>query len=163
MRPGAGAVDHFHLVLGYEHATAVLHADCLTLGPGPSLEVHGDRGSFVKHGLDGQEALLRLRRGPADPTWGREDDALRARVTRIAEDGSVVEETVRTEPGAYQRFYLGVAAAIRDGAASPVDAIAATRVVRVLEAAEIADRDGRVVAYADPALEVAAAAEEPRR
>lgn len=153
MRPGAGAVDHFHLVLGFEHATAVLHADCLTLGPGPSLELHGDRGSFVKYGLDGQEILLRQRRGPSDPAWGREDDALRARLTRLAEDGSIVEETVPTEPGAYQRFYLGVADAIRRGGASPVDAIAATRVVRVLEAAEISDREGRVVAFADPALE----------
>lgn len=149
-RAGATVVDHIHLVLDFGDRTAVLHADCLTADPGPSLQVHGDRGSFVKYGLDCQEALLRQKRGPNDPAWGLEDPALAARLSVVDDDGTVAASRIPTEAGAYQRFYLELAAAIRSGGPNPVDPIAATRVVAVLEAAEISARERRVVSFEDP-------------
>lgn len=151
-RQGAVAIDHFHLVLGYDGASAILDADCLTCGAAPSLVVHGDMGSFVKYGLDGQEALLRAGRGPGDPAWGQDDPALAPRLTTAGPDGVPREETIVSERGAYQDFYLALARAIRHGAASPVDAIAATDVVAILEAAETSHRDGSVVPFIGPAF-----------
>ncbi len=146
VRPGATAVDHFHLVLDYGDRVAILHADCLTLGAGRRLEAHGDRGSFVKCGMDHQEMLLRVKRGPLDPEWGLEPADRRARVTTVGPDGAAHEVEVPAEPGGYERFYLDLAAAIRQGKPPPVDAVSATRVIAVLEAAIISAREGRSVA-----------------
>ena len=55
-RPGGGAVDYAHLVLGYDTLRVLLHVGSLARAPGPRFEVHGDRGSFVKDGMDGQIA-----------------------------------------------------------------------------------------------------------
>ncbi|MBX6169581.1 MAG: oxidoreductase, partial [Thermobispora bispora] len=52
---------------------------------------------------------------------------------------------VRTEPGAYQRFYEGVAACLRDGAAPPVDPDDAVETIAVLEAAVLSAARGQVV------------------
>ena len=52
---------------------------------------------------------------------------------------------VETEPGAYQRFYEGVVAAVRDGAPPPVAAEEAVEDLAVLDAAQASARDGRVV------------------
>ena len=71
-RPGVGAVDYLHLVLGYGRLRVLLHAGMEVRDPGPRFEVHGDRGSFVKHGLDLQEQALRAGGRPGDPGWGSE-------------------------------------------------------------------------------------------
>jgi scyllo-inositol 2-dehydrogenase (NADP+) len=70
-RPGA-VVDYFHLVLGYGQLRVVLHAGSVVRAPGPRFEVHGDAGSVVKHGLDGQIAALLAGGRPGDPGWGSE-------------------------------------------------------------------------------------------
>jgi scyllo-inositol 2-dehydrogenase (NADP+) len=75
LRPGAAAVDHFHLLLDYGAQSAILHGDCLTVAGGPRFQLHGSRGSFVKYGMDPQETLLRAGRGPETPGWGRDDPA----------------------------------------------------------------------------------------
>jgi scyllo-inositol 2-dehydrogenase (NADP+) len=72
---GQGAVDYVHLVLGYgargDGALRVLlHAGSLVRAPGPRFEVHGDRGSFVKDGMDPQIAALLAGRRPGDPGFG---------------------------------------------------------------------------------------------
>lgn len=41
-------------------------------GPAGRTEVHGDKGSFVKHGLDPQVESLLSGRRPGDPGWGSE-------------------------------------------------------------------------------------------
>ncbi len=67
-------------------------------------------------------------------------------------DGAIRAAPIASERGAYEQFYLGLAQAIPTGAAIPVDAIAGTRVVHVLEAAEISHAEGRVAPFVDPAL-----------
>jgi predicted dehydrogenase len=49
---------------------------------------------------------------------------------------------VRTIAGAYQDFYIGVAAAIRDGRAPPVDPNDAVAGLEVIEAAQLSARLG---------------------
>ena len=52
---------------------------------------------------------------------------------------------VETEPGAYQRFYEGVVASIRDGAPPPVEPAEAIDALAVLDAARVSAREGRLV------------------
>lgn len=138
-RPGAVADDYFHLVLGYGPLRVILHAGSLVLAPGPRFEVHGDEGSYVTAGIDGQVAALLAGKRPGDPGWGTDGG-----------DGmlTTVEGARRLEsvPGAYESFYRGMAAAVRGEGPVPVPAEEARDTVRVIECALLGSRDGRVVA-----------------
>ena len=93
--------------------------------------VLGDRGTFVKRGVDPQEAALREGEMPTREGWGEEPES---------EWGTLYDgeraTRVRTEPGSYLGFYAGVAAALLDGAPPPVDPADAVRTLQVLEEAK---------------------------
>ncbi|PWC85199.1 oxidoreductase [Azospirillum sp. TSH100] len=129
-RPDAQVDDWFHIVLGYGPMRAILHCGTVICRPGPRFQLHGDGGSFLKHGMDGQEAALRAGRLPTEPGWGSDDPENFALLVQA--DGT--ERRVETMPGDYPAFYRGVAAAILDGAPLPVTAEQARDVLSVLEA-----------------------------
>jgi scyllo-inositol 2-dehydrogenase (NADP+) len=137
-RPGAVVDDYFHLVLGYGPLRAILHAGSLVLAPGPRLEAHGNRGSFVSRGMDGQVAALLAGQRPGSPGWGR--DGGPATLTTV--DGERPAERV---PGAYEAFYRQMAAAVLGTAPVPVPAEAARDVLRVIESARRSSAEGRTV------------------
>ncbi|SMH36056.1 oxidoreductase [Azospirillum agricola] len=141
-RRAAEVDDWFHLILGYGRMRAILHAGTVVCRPGPRIQIHGDRGSFLKHGLDGQEAALRAGATPGGPDWGRDDPALHG-ILHLA-DGS--EQVVETLAGDYPAFYRGVVAAILDGAPPPVTAHSARDVMLVLEACVRSAAERRTVA-----------------
>lgn len=142
-RPGASVTDHFHLVVEHAGATAYLHGDCRTVLPGPHFILHGSAGSFVKYGMDSQEALLRQRLGPGTPGWGIEPEASYGDLTVIGVDGQPATTKVATERGGYEAFYLGLARALRAGAPSPVSAAEALAVIDLLLAAEESAASGQ--------------------
>ena len=137
-RPGATVDDYFHVVLGYGPLRAILHAGSLVLGPGPRLEVHGDAGSFVSDGVDGQIAALQAGERPGDPGWGESGGS--AVLTTV--DGVRPAERV---PGAYETFYRQMAAAVRGEGPVPVPAGEAREVLRVLEGAVRSSAEGRTL------------------
>jgi scyllo-inositol 2-dehydrogenase (NADP+) len=144
-RPGALADDYFHLVLGYGELRAILHAGSLVRSPGPRYEVHGDKGSFRKYGVDRQAAALEAGERPGDPGWGADpEDRYGSLTTEVA--GLEVTGRLATLPGSYQSFYRAMAAAIRGEGPVPVTAGEARDTVRVIEAALRSSREGRVVA-----------------
>src|SRR5207302_732891 len=57
-RPGAQTDDWAHVLLDYGRVHAILHASLLVPARLPRFIVHGDGGSWVKYGLDPQEARL---------------------------------------------------------------------------------------------------------
>jgi scyllo-inositol 2-dehydrogenase (NADP+) len=144
-RPGAVADDFFHIVLGYGELRAILHAGSLVRAPGPRFEVHGDKGSFRKHGVDRQAAALEAGERPGDPGWGSDaEDRYGSLTTEVA--GLEVTGRLATLPGSYQSFYRAMAGAIRGEGPVPVAATDARDTVRVLEGALQSSREGRVVA-----------------
>jgi len=140
-RPGAVVDDYFHVVLGYEQLRVILHAGSLVRAPGPRFEVHGDAGSFVTHGIDGQIAALLAGKRPGDPGWGVEDEDKYGTLT--TEAGSSRFASV---PGAYETFYREMAAAIRGEGPVPVPAAQARDTIRMIECALLSSREGRAVA-----------------
>lgn len=140
-RAAARADDYFHLVLDYGRRRAVLHASVLVRDPGPRYLVHGDGGSFVKYGIDGQEAALRDGKRPGGERWGEDEPAFFGRFTDADGTGTVID----TLPGRYTAFYEGVAASIRDGAPLPVKAREACDVIRVIEAAQRSSTERRTI------------------
>jgi scyllo-inositol 2-dehydrogenase (NADP+) len=145
-RPGGGAVDYAHVVLGYGPLRVVLHTGSLVRAPGPRFEVHGDAGSFVKDGIDGQIAALLAGARPGDPGWG-EEPADRYGTLTTALGGLACTARVASAPGDYGFFYRALAAALRGEGPAPVPAEEARETVRVIECAVASGRDGRVVRY----------------
>jgi scyllo-inositol 2-dehydrogenase (NADP+) len=142
-RSGARADDGFELLLGAGNARITLGASTLVTDGGPRYRVHGSMGSYVKSGLDVQEAQLRSGMSPQDPRFGVEPELQWGTFT---EGASGAAERVRSMPGAWTTFYAAVRAAIETGAAPPVPASQARDVIRVIEAAIESSRSGKRVA-----------------
>ena len=107
---------------------------------GPRLRVLGSASAFVKFGMDVQEEALARGVRPGAQGWGEEPEE-RWGLLGAGDD----VRPVRTEPGAYQRFYEGVAAAIRDGVPPPVEPGEAVAVLEVIEAARRSHQGGQTV------------------
>jgi scyllo-inositol 2-dehydrogenase (NADP+) len=136
-RAGARVDDYFELRLHYGAMRAVLGASTLVAAPRPRFALHGEGGSFLKFGLDPQEAALKAGADPRAIEADRKEGAL----TR--EDGSC--EPVPTERGDYLAFYDGVAAAVQGEARPPVDPADAREGLRILGLARQSVREGRVM------------------
>lgn len=136
--------DYFALTLFYGARRVVLASSRMIAAPRPRFGVHGRGGSFVKYGLDPQEAAMRAGGAVLDPRHGIEDPAQHGVLT--LPDGT--RETITSARGDYRRFYAGVAAAIRGEASVPVAAEDAVAGLRLIEAAQQSASEGRRISIA---------------
>jgi predicted dehydrogenase len=143
-RRGAQAPDYFHAVLRYPRLRAVLHAGSLVAANGLRFAVHGERGSYLKQGMDTQEAQLRAGLTPAAPQWG--EDPLAGQLTLVADDGSTSAHALQTQRGDYRHCYAGFREAMAGRAPAPVDAAQALAVMRLLELGQRSAAEGRTLA-----------------
>ena len=130
-RPGMQVDDDMFLAL--THASGVrshLTATSLSAQPIARMRVLGSRAAYLKVHGDVQEAALRTGGRPDQPGWGEEP---RERWGLLGVGDAAVP--VRSEPGAYQDFYAGVVAALRDGAPVPVDPEDAVAGLEIIELA----------------------------
>lgn len=163
-REGGLSDDYAHVVLGYgaaagNRATALqvtLHASLLASGGSSRFLVHGNKASWLKRGLDQQEAQLLRGMKPGDPGWGvdAEDGLLfngaASNVPGTAATSNAPEK-VPNQRGCYEKFYAGVRDAIRGAGANPVPAGDAVLVMAALEAAMESARTGcRVILRPEP-------------
>jgi predicted dehydrogenase len=141
-RPGAEIDDDVFVAL--EHGEGVrshLWMSVLAAISGPRMRVLGQRAAFEKFGLDVQEQALSEGARPGEAAWGREPPERWGRLS-TGDDG----RTVETEPGAYEEFYQGVAASLREGASPPVDPGDSVMGLDIIEAAQESARTERVIA-----------------
>lgn len=129
------ALTHVNGVRSHLYMTSIAAQPSLRMG------VWGSRGAYIKHGLDGQEPALIAGVRPGDAGWGEERPELWGAVGLGAD-----ARPIRTELGAYERFYAGVADAVLRGAPSPVTVGEAMASLTVIEAALLSAREGRAVA-----------------
>jgi predicted dehydrogenase len=140
-RPGATVDDDSFVALTHVNGVrSDLWMSSVAAQAAPRLRVLGDRSAYVKYGLDVQEEALEQGLRPGGPGWGEEPEELWG----LLGAGDRLER-IRTEPGAYQRFYEGVAAALREGAPPPVEPEDAVSGLEVLDAARTSADEGRVV------------------
>lgn len=129
-RSGIEVDDDVFLAL--THASGVrshLTATVLSAQPLARMRVLGSRAAYVKVQGDVQEAALRSGERPDKPGWGEEP---REHWGTLGVGDAAVP--VRSEPGAYQQFYAGVVAALKDGAPPPVDPADAVAGLEIIEA-----------------------------
>jgi len=145
-RPGALVDDYFEVTLHYGQRRVILSCSSLAMAPRPRFALHGTKGSFVKYGVDPQEAQLRAGGTPADADYGHDAPEAFGQLTTSAS-----RHPIPTERGDWSLFYRGVAAAILDHAPPPVDPADALAGLEIIERVRRSARDGRLLRVAAPA------------
>lgn len=127
------AEDYFLITLGYDVLRVQLYSRSIVLDAGPRYQIHGLKGSYVKHGMDRQEEDLKAGRNPLTEEWGREDEDNWGLLTTTRGE-EIVSEVIPSEKGDYTQFYLGIYRALRENKPIPVDPEEALQVIKVIEA-----------------------------
>lgn len=144
-----GKVDDYFMIRFLRPSLApdvrvTLKASYLMREAEPRFVLHGTLGSFVKHGVDKQEAALLRGDMPDQPHWGEETEEEWGLIhTEI--DG---EEICRKYPGIsgnYGGFYQNIYEHLRLGEALQTGARDILNVIRVIEAAYQSQREGKVI------------------
>ena len=144
-----GKVDDYFMIRFFRPSLApdvrvTLKASYLMREAEPRFVLHGTLGSYVKHGVDKQEAALLRGEMPDQPHWGEETEEEWGLIhTEI--DG---EEICRKYPGIsgnYGGFYQNIYEHLRLGEAVQTGARDILNVIRVIEAAYRSQQEGKVI------------------
>jgi predicted dehydrogenase len=143
-RPGVVVDDDAFVALTHASGTrSHLWMSKVAVQRGARFRVLGDRAGFTKYGLDGQEPAMAGGGIPGSPGWGEEPPQLWG---LVGEDSDA--RPITTQPGCYLKFYEAVAAAVRSGAAMPVDPDDAIAGLEIIEAARVSAEHGQVIQLA---------------
>jgi len=141
--------DSFDVCLEYPDSglRATVRARIIAFAPGPHFLIHGTKGSFVKYGVDPQEARLRADDFPQGldwgADWGEEPESLWGTLSVVG--GPSVK--VKTERGDYRGFYANVRDAIEKKAQLEVTPQQALRTMRAVMLAHKSSRERRTVEW----------------
>jgi predicted dehydrogenase len=130
LREAAPAFDYFHAVLRYPRRRVVLHASKLVPDHRLRFAVHGSRGSWIKHGIDPQEAATVAGRLPEGDDWGLDPSA----GVLTTGDGPARPIPAANEKGDYRLFWNALVLALRGEGPNPVPPEQALAVMDVLDA-----------------------------
>ena len=143
--------DAFDVYMEYPRTRVLLHARIVAYAPSHHLLLHGTQGSFVKHGMDPQEEILRSPNYPDGLDWGKdwglEPEERWGTLTRVNEKPRKIE----TERGDYRGFYVNVRDVIEKKAPLDVTPEQFLRTQKALLLAHKSSREKRVVLWAEAA------------
>ncbi|WP_026827298.1 Gfo/Idh/MocA family oxidoreductase [Exiguobacterium artemiae] len=138
-RDGAETDDGFQITLHYGKRRVVLRSNSFIQGKTPRFELHATRGSYIKYGMDPQEA--RLASGQAvDASIGQEETTDFGYL-KIADHPA---ERLATLPGNYLGFYKALATGLKTGNV-PVDLTDALKTMQLIEAVRLSSETGRKI------------------
>ena len=145
LREGGRVDDYFviHLLRSARapEVRVTLKASYLMCELAPRFVLHGTEGSYIKYGVDKQEALLKQGAVPDTPDWGVEEIAEWGWL-RTATEGRRRYPSLR---GHYAGFYDSVYQRLRHGTPLPTDARNVLPVIALIEAAFESSRSGHTV------------------
>jgi scyllo-inositol 2-dehydrogenase (NADP+) len=133
-REGALMDDAFDLRLYYPGLSVLLRSTCMGLVPGERFRIYGNRGSYIKYGIDPQEAALQRGGRFESASWGTEDRSNWGTLT-LDDGGCIVAKPIATRAGDYRGYYANVRDVILGHAPLAVTASQAGRVIRMIELA----------------------------
>ncbi len=143
-REGSVTDDSFDLKLIYPDLNVTLKASIFVKEPGPRFQVHGTQGSFVKYGLDSQEAMLRSGKKPGSRGFGIEPTGQRGILNTVI-PGKEYRGRVKTFKGNYMAFFDNVYSVIASGAGQIIKPEDALINIRIIEAARKSDKEQRII------------------
>lgn len=130
LRAGAPAPDYFHVTLRYPDKRVLLHSSKIVADHRLRFAVHGTRGSWIKQGIDPQEAATVGGRAPGGEDWGLDHD------DGLLTDATGAVQRIPTLRGDYRRFWSALVDALRGTGPNPVPPHEALAVMEVLDAGE---------------------------
>lgn len=144
-----GKVDDYFMIRFLRPALApdvkvTLKASYLMREAEPRFVLHGTLGSYVKHGVDKQEAALLRGEMPGGPHWGEEtEEELGLIHTEI--DRQVICRKYPGIPGDYGRYYQNIYEHLRLGKSLQTGARDILNVIRVIEAAYRSGQERKII------------------
>jgi scyllo-inositol 2-dehydrogenase (NADP+) len=145
-RAGAVVDDYFHVTLGYDHLRAILRSSSLVPAHDLRYILHGSKGSFIKYGIDSQEAALIAGEKPIGEQWGSDVPEKYGQLT-VYKDGQFSTEVVPTVSGSYVAYYQAVYDHLVSGAPCPVPAKEGLLTIKVIEAALTSSEEKRTIVF----------------
>lgn len=140
-RPGAKVDDSFELILEYGKLKVTLKSGMLVRGELPKYILLGDKGSYIKYGMDVQAGHLLEGKAPAGcKDWGKEPEELYGTINTTV-NGLNIEGKVESEIGDYREYYLDIYRAVRQKSDATVSPVEARNVIRLLELAGESSRN----------------------
>lgn len=136
-RSGGRTDDFFQLVLRFGEMVAMLQAGSLVSGGSARFSVHGERASVVKERPDIQEDQLRAGILPGSPEWGIDPDDV------VLYEGAGHAGPLKAARGDQRGFYVALGEALHGRAPNPVPPEQGATVMAIIEAALLAEREGR--------------------
>lgn len=143
-RPWAKADDRFDIRLHYPAFTATLKAGMLCRIPGPTYLIHGTNGSFVKYGLDVQEATLDGGAVPEGKNWGREPESIWGTIDTEYK-GVKIQGKIESEHGDYREYFINLRDAVRGESEIAVKPEQAREVIKIIELAFRSNEEKRTL------------------
>jgi len=138
------ADDYFDVRLHYPTLTATLKAGMLCKIPGPTFQLHGTNGSFVKYGIDVQEEMLGAGAVPQGDNWGREPENLWGTIN-TEYNGVKIHGKLESEQGDYRDYFANLRDAIWGKAEIAVKPEEARDVIRIIELAFRSSEERRTI------------------
>ena len=141
MRPGGLTDDYAHVQLFYDKLNVILNATIVAAKGGPRTIVHGMAGTWMKYGLNPQEAQLVSGMLPTDPRFGVDSDP------GLLFDGATGTRTEIPAPSANQSlYYAGIRDSILSGSPAEIPVRDAVAVMAILETTFKSASEGRALA-----------------
>ena len=106
--------DAFDIRLDYGKLKVTLKSSLLVREDTPRYIIHGTKGSFIKHGIDGQEDHLKMGMKPTDDDFGIEA-VKNYGILHTEINGLIFKGTVETEKGNWGLLFQNLHDAIVDG------------------------------------------------
>jgi predicted dehydrogenase len=142
-RENAVADDSVLIHLEFSQVRATLRAGVLVCAPSPRFVLYGTEGSYVKYGLDPQEAALKSGALPGPMDWGDEKEEAWGTLTHC--DPAPQREIYPTLPGSYPSYYTNIARALRGEEELAVKPEQAREIIRLIELAEQSNAEKRMI------------------
>jgi predicted dehydrogenase len=143
-REGSVTDDSSDLKLIYPDLDVTLKASVFVKEPGPRFQVHGTHGSFVKYGLDSQEAQLRQNMKPGTKGYGIEPASQRG-ILNTGLLGKEFRGRYKTFPGDYMEFFSNVYSVIANGTEMVIKPEDALLNIRIIEAARKSNQEKKII------------------
>jgi scyllo-inositol 2-dehydrogenase (NADP+) len=148
-RTGGEIPDNFEVILHYADLKVTLKSGMLVREPLPHYILLGEKGAFIKYGMDVQEADLNAGKVPLTAKdWGVEPEDLWGKINTEFEGVHLIGK-VESEPGNYRKFFENIRDAVLQNAPLIVTAGQAANTIKIVETAIQSSKEKRTIEFSE--------------
>jgi scyllo-inositol 2-dehydrogenase (NADP+) len=138
--------DYFNILLEFGVLRVTVKSTLLAKEESPRYVIYGQKGSFVKYGIDPQEDDMKAGMPYPSDHWGKEDKKYWGVLNTSINDVNV-RGKVETLPGNYMKFFDNVYEVIREGKPIIISPEQAQMTTRIIEAAQESYKSKKTVNF----------------